>query len=233
MLPIFALGLLLFVIGLVPFWTRRARGRRLRHTPRTLAADARPGTRVKVTGVLHVEVPVQAPLSGKACAFYRVSSSRREWEEVSGREVQVLHDEMDYAQGWFIQDESGRLAVDPTGATLVGTRVRDGEERVAGESQALREERFDLGGPVVALGRVAAGPRGPVLVGGLDLELFEGLAHENTGFTPVDLFFAMLMAVGLVLGGAAVSSGFAEPPVPAELSPITPLRPPQGTAPSR
>ncbi len=225
MLLIFLIGLVIFVLGLVPFWTRRSRGVRLRRTPRTLAADVRPGTRVKVRGMLNVAVPVRAPLSGKPCAFYRLSSLRREEDDPYDTDVRTLHDEMDYAQGWFIEDESGRLAVEPTGAVLVGTRVRDGSETVQGEEKGLQEERFDLGVPVVALGRVESGPRGPVLAGGLDLEVFEGLEHENTAYRRGDLLFVLLMAVGLALGVSAASSGLSEPPAPTELSPITPLRP--------
>ncbi|HEX5750909.1 MAG TPA: hypothetical protein VFZ09_32085 [Archangium sp.] len=245
---VFLLGLGLLAAGVGNLWWSRARLARLRGTPRSRVMEARPGTTVKVVGRLGARKPVRAPLADVDCAYYQLRVDERDGENSS-----TLFHETEYAEGWELEDEFGRIGLEPGGASLVGMKVREytpgslfnGYEVPShvlsryvytetgrgdvGAGTRLREERLEVGASVVVMGQVALGERGPVLVGGERLEVFQGTEREVLGQKDFQLI-AWLMVVGGVLlclaGGAAM---FEEPePVPVvkdePLRPVAPVR---------
>ena len=247
MLPVLLLGLGLFLVGLFSLWERGARRTRLRRTPTTPAARARPGDRVKVVGRLTVRAPVHAPFSDRDCAYFRLRVTQRDDSDRNRDEPGLQYEQVEYAEDWAVEDASGRLALDPTEATLVGVQVREyvpgsafnafepprdvllryisSAREGMGQQTSFREERLDVGVRLIVVGRVEAGPQGPVLVGGRELEIYEGFEQENLQYRPVDYLYMLLVVVGLLLSVAAVLDTAQEPPLPAEMSPVTPLRP--------
>ena len=125
MWPFLLLGLALFLAGLFPLWLRGERRRRLRRTPTTPAAQARPGFQVKVVGCLTVRSPVHAPFSDRDCAYYRLSVTQQDQADREREDPGLRYEEVEYAEGWAVEDASGRLAIEPTEATLVGVKVRE------------------------------------------------------------------------------------------------------------
>lgn len=241
------LGLGLLALGVANLWWGRARLARVRDTPRSRVKEARPGTSVKLVGRLGARKPVRAPLSGVDCASYQLHVLQMGDEETS-----TLFQETETAEGWVLEDESGRIELDDTKVRLVGLKVREytpgglfngyevpsdvlsryvytetGRGDMSGTR--LREERLEVGASVVVLGRVALGERGPVLVGGERLEVFQGTEKEVLGQQGFNLAAWMMVAAGLLLCLAGAAALFVEPePVPVvkdePLRPVAPAR---------
>ena len=136
--------------------------------------------------------------------------------------------EEEYATGWVLEDESGRIEVEPQGAEIKGLRARTfspgGAARVPesrpellarylrahearmGLRTDLREERLELGTTVVAVGWVREGPRGLVLTGGSELQVFGETEKELTSIHGSDVVGGVLLAAGLLLCAAGVSA---------------------------
>ncbi len=240
------MGLGLLLVGGVLLGSRRSLRSQLRRTPRTLARDARVGTRVKMLGRVVAREPVHAPLANKPCAFFQVTVQQVSEED---RETMKSHfTDREYAQGWELEDESGRIAVDPENAHFLYIRMREFSPGVAWEPEIrhdlisryiltrstdrmlLREERLDLGTPVVVLGRVEEGTRGPVLTGGPDLEVYGEPERKLTALKLADLGGGVLLAVGLLLCAAWASSLREEEPKPLpNTEPVPIQRPPEPT----
>lgn len=104
----------LAVFGVLAYWfggdqvTRRA----LQRVPRKRIGDLRDGEEARVIGVVGVEAPIRAPISGRRCAYYRVvveeqyeSSGRRSWRDVL--------DEQDGVD-FLVKDETGEALVKTT-----------------------------------------------------------------------------------------------------------------------
>ncbi|MFY0527041.1 hypothetical protein ACN28I_29170 [Archangium gephyra] len=224
-------GLLLGGGGLL-LWSK-ARRARWRALPRSRAKQARPGTSVKVVGRLRAREPVRTPLTGVDCVYYRL----RVWEE-DGDNVRQLFTETEYAEGWELEDESGRIGLEGAEASfsfldeheyspggLLDTSglereellryVQDKTGRVPEKSLRLKEERLELGDSVVAVGQVALGKRGPVLVAGPKLEVMRGTEQEVQGYRDPDLISWVMLAAGVLLCVAAGAWMWEEPePVP-------------------
>src|SRR5689334_18935406 len=96
------------VVLLVSGWRWRAW---LRRRPRTLVRDARADSFVKMEGQVVVREPVHAPLADVDCAYFQLSF-RQEQEEM-GEGVEADVSEAEYAVGWGLEDESGRIEVEP------------------------------------------------------------------------------------------------------------------------
>ncbi|MFE8604120.1 hypothetical protein [Archangium violaceum] len=241
------LGVGLVALGVGNLWWSRTRLARVRATRRSRVKEARPGTSVKVVGRLSARQPVRSPLAGVDCAYYHLSV-----DELDGEDSTTRLREKEYAEGWEVEDESGRIGLEPAGASLAGLLVREytpgglfnGDEVPAhvlsryvytetgwGDTGRthLREERLEVGASVVVLGQVALGDRGPVLVGGERLEVFQGTEQEVLGQKDFNLI-AWLMVVGGVLLCVAGGAAMFEEPEPVPVVKDEPLRP---VAPSR
>jgi hypothetical protein len=223
------MGLGLVVIGLVPLWVGHARRARLLKTPRTPVAEVRPGSRVKVVGRLTVSRPVRAPASQAECAWYHLDVEQKLPSSVYARDspAYVSSKETDQGEDLSIEDGSGRLALDLTEAFVSGARMRVCQsDNDSGDSlpTTFRERRLDVGVPVFALGRVEAGPQGPVLKGGHELELFEGLEKEHLTLKPGDFGYALLLVLGCMLTAAAAQTLLMDSE-PVLAPPVTPSRP--------
>lgn len=224
-------GLLLGGGGLL--WWSKARRTRLRSMPRSRAAQARPGTSVKVVGRLRAREPVRTPLTGVDCVYYRLHI----WES-DGEDLVKIFTETRYAEGWELEDESGRIGLEGAEASfafleqheyspggLLDTSGIESEEllryvqdktgRVSDRYKRLTEERLELGDSVVAVGQVALGPRGRVLVAGPKLEVFLGAEQEVQGYRDPDLISWVMLAAGVLMCVAAGAWMLEEPePVP-------------------
>ena len=246
------MGLGLTLAGALVLSTRQTLRSRLRRTPRTLAREARAGSVVKMVGKVVVREPVHAPLANVDCAWFQMTVQEVLHEEKETHET--LFSEKEYANGWELEDESGRIEVQPDGAEFQYIRLREfvpgGAAWEPGIRQdllsryltsspgssdtctRLREERLDLGTTVVALGRVDEGPRGPVLTGGAGLLLLGETEKELTAFKASDLLAWAMLVTGLLLCAAWVSQLGREPesipgtePIPIQI-PAQPSRPP-------
>lgn len=243
------LGLGLTLVGGVLLATRISQRLRLRRTPRTLAREARAGSTVKMVGRVVAREPVHAPLADVDCAYFQVTV-RQESERDRERRMETQFTDREYAQGWELEDESGRIAVEPENAQFLYIRLREYSPDTAawdpsirldlvsryiltrsGDGTTLSEERLDLGATVVALGRVEEGPAGPVLTGGPDLELYGEEEHKLTAIKLSDLAGAVLVATGLLLCAtwwtSERTSHSDEPPPSMKPMPIP--RPPERT----
>lgn len=236
-------GLILGGAGLL-LWGKARRGR-VRTLPRSRAREARPGTFVKVVGRLRAKAPVRAPLTGEDCMYCRVRVT-----EGTGEDARELFTQTEYAKGWMLEDESGRIGLEPARASLVfldehqyssgeypnGSRpwsealpeyVHSKTGTWLEEFLSLSEERLDVGATVVALGQVALGPSGPVLVAGPRLEVFQGTEQEVLEYKGYDLMSWMMLAGGVLTCVAGAVLVFEEPePVPVvKDQPLRPLAP--------
>ncbi|MGE3774158.1 MAG: GIDE domain-containing protein [Gammaproteobacteria bacterium] len=173
------------------FWiatsvTGLAAGALLFHACRTLShkrlIEDTPTSRLRAAAQGYVELvgtarvfdgePIVAPLSGRRCCWYRYSVERREhgrrghdrarWQRIDGGESTHL---------FMLDDDSGRCAIDPEGATVTpsATQVWYGNTRVpprlpgprrgrwswlfaSGGDYRYREELIEIGAPLYALG---------------------------------------------------------------------------------
>ncbi|OJH36460.1 hypothetical protein BON30_32360 [Cystobacter ferrugineus] len=226
MLVVLLLGLGVTLAGVVFLAVGRRLRARLRRLPRTPVREARAGSFVKLVGQVVAREPVRAPLADVDCAYFQMSV--REVQEEMKKIVETVYSEKEYATGWGLDDESGRIEVEPEGAALHCLRAREFSPGLAawvpeirqdllaryisarnGRTDLrthLREERLELGTPVVALGWVREGPRGLVLTGGSELEVFGGTEKELTSLRGSDVLGGVLVAAGLLLCAAGVSA---------------------------
>jgi hypothetical protein len=214
-LLILLMGLGLTLFGAVLLVSRGALRSRLRRTPRTLARQAEAGTTVKMIGRVVAREPVHAPLADMACAYFQVTV--QQVSEVDRETLETQFTDIEYAQGMALEDESGRIAVDPEEAQFLHIRLREFSPGAAvwdpnirrdlisryitrsSDGMRLREERLNLGTTVVALGRVEESPAGLVLTGGPDLELYGEDEEALTAIKLADLAGWVLLMTGLLL----------------------------------
>jgi hypothetical protein len=107
-----AAGCGLFGYGFV-LWRRK---RLIEDTP-TAKIRSMPMGRVELFGRAQERADLEAPLSGRACVYYRYkveeeigSANRRRWRTVSKGDSS--------AWPFYLEDETGRVLVDPEGATV-------------------------------------------------------------------------------------------------------------------
>lgn len=218
------MGLGLAIAGFAGLSIRRGLRSRLRSMPRTLAREARAGSTVKLVGQLVARAPVHAPLANVACAYFQMTVKEVLNKRDDESSLETMFSEREFAEGWELEDESGRIAVQPEGAEIQYIRLRSFTPGGAAWDPALRydllsryfntsrdgstenrmvleEERLDLGVPVVMVGRVeeGAGSGGPVLTGGPDLQVFGETEKELGGFKFADLMSWAMLATGLLL----------------------------------
>lgn len=248
-LVVLLLGLGLMLYGGVLLVTRGSQRSRLRRTPRTLAREARAGSTVKMIGKVVAREPVHAPLADVPCAYFQMTVQQVSETDHQDRRLETQFIDREYAQGWELEDESGRIAVEPENARFLYLRLREYYPDSAAwdphirkdlvsryvltrsaEGTKLSEERLDLGTTVVALGRVEEGPAGPVLTGGPDLELYGEDEHKLTEIKLADLGGWVLVATGLLLCAtwAATLTGHSDEPLP-DTRAIPIPRPPEKT----
>jgi len=154
-------------------WRALAHKRLIEDTPTSRLRAAAQGY-VELVGTARVfdGDPIIAPLTGRHCCWYRYSIERRQragssrdrtrWQRIEGAESSHL---------FMLDDDSGRCAIDPEGATITPslsqvwfgrTRVppRPGAARrrawwaslVVGGEYRYREELIEIGAPIYALG---------------------------------------------------------------------------------
>lgn len=246
-LLVLLMGLGLTLAGGVLLMNRGTLRSRLRRTPRTLAREARAGSTVKMIGRMVAREPVHAPLADVPCAYFQMTVQQVSEQDNETLETQFT--EREYAQGLELEDESGRIAVEPEKAQFMYLRLREFYPGAAAwdprirrdlvsryiltrseDGTKLSEERLDLGTTVVALGRVEEGPSGPVLTGGPELELYGEDEHQLTALKLADFAGWVLLAVGVLLcatWASALRSQPDEPPPSMKALPIP--RPPEPT----
>lgn len=250
-LVVLLMGLGLTLVGGVLLETRLSQRSRLRRTPRTLARQARAGSTVKMVGRVVAREPVHAPLADVDCAYFQMTVQQVN-EQDRERRLETQFTDREYAQGWELEDESGRIAVEPENARFLYIRLREYYPDTAAwdpsirrdlvsryilthssEGTKLSEERLDLGTTVVALGRVEEGPAGPVLTGGPELELYGEDEHKLTALKLADLAGVVLVATGLLLCAtwASTLGSHTDEPLP-NLKPM-PIQRPSGKSPPR
>ena len=115
------------------------------HTP-TARVEAAPVGPAELSGRIRTGLPLTAPFSGKPCVFWRaevwelqVSGSKRRW-------CQILFEE-ELADSFWLEDETGRIAVLPRGARLTVAEDdvlaidtdADGEEGISAAGWVLLE----------------------------------------------------------------------------------------------
>jgi hypothetical protein len=168
---------------------------------------------------LETEAPVAHALGVGEAALHRVviATADPRGDSSEGTFTQVSRSE-DHGSGLRLEDESGSIDVDPSGAELRNVRVRS---IAPGEGHELRrrlslptgmgapiwsEEYFLPGDAVLAVGRVEHGPTGARLTGGRDLLLSGGTERELfssqrwTRWLGAALFLAGLLIGGLTAG---------------------------------
>lgn len=156
-------------------YRRLAHKRLIEDMPTTrLRAAAQGYVELKGTARLFAGEPIVAPLSGRQCCWYRYSieqherahgghRERRRWTRIDGGESTGI---------FMLDDDTGRCAVDPEGATITPStrevwygnsrfppRLRTDRSRLgawlarlAGGHYRFREEVIDIGAPLYALG---------------------------------------------------------------------------------
>ena len=158
--------------SLITAWRSLAHKRLIEDMPTTRLRAAAQGY-VELTGTarLFPGEPIVSPLTGQPCCWYRYAVERREhghdrrertrWVRVEGGES---------AQLFQLDDDTGRCAVDPEGATVTpsASHVWFGHTRVPprrravgrasrwfggmGRAYRYREEIIEIGSPLYALG---------------------------------------------------------------------------------
>jgi hypothetical protein len=231
-LTVLLLGLGVMLAGVVLVVNRGSLRSRLRRTPRTLARQARAGSTVKMIGRVVVREPVHAPLADVACAYFQMTVQEQTQREDGDHRLETQFTDKQYAQGWELEDESGRIAVQPENARFLYLRLREYNPDSAAwdpnirqdlvsryiltrsaDGTKLSEERLELGKTVVVLGRVEQGPSGPVLTGGHELEVYGEDERKLTALKLADLAGWVLVLTGLLLC-ATWASVLSQPPEP-------------------
>lgn len=116
-LLLFGLGITLFVVGLRTEWKKRM----IMNTPRSKARSV-PMGRVEVQGIIrNFEETTFAPFSNTPCVYIKFSiEEEREYKDEEGR---IRHrwetlDSSTHSIPFFVEDETGRILVDPKGADI-------------------------------------------------------------------------------------------------------------------
>lgn len=251
LLLLIALGIALTGVALLV--NRGSLRSRLRRTPRTLAREARAGSTVKLIGKVVAREPVHAPLANVPCAYFEMTVQEETRRARGENRLETQFTDREYAQGLELEDESGRIAIEPEKARFLYLRRREYSPDSAAwdpsirrdllsryiltrsdERTRLSEERLDLGRTVVVLGRVEEGLAGPVLTGGPDLEVYGEDEPQLTALRLTDIVGVVLLAAGLLLCATWVSVRMnpspEEPPPNLEPMPIPrPLAPQRST----
>ncbi|WP_395852935.1 hypothetical protein [Cystobacter fuscus] len=159
---------------------------RLRRMPRTLVREARAGTFVKMVGQVVAREPVHAPLADVDCAYFQMTV--QEVQEEMKKLVQTVYSEKEYATGCGLDDESGRIELEPEGAVFHYLRAREfsvlGGGRLGGLSTEARnqhlcgliEERGQPAGPAAST-QSREGRLGPATDRSIALAICEDLEH--------------------------------------------------------
>lgn len=123
-------------------WQERRERRLMAAVPTSRAADVgklKPGTLAEVTGTLRCAAPIISEYAGKPCAHFHAEIIRREvWYD--GNQKQQSDETTTYTNikqaPCVIEDASGRVAVDLTGATI---ETIESFNAVEGETNAVGE----------------------------------------------------------------------------------------------
>lgn len=208
-------GGVMIAVGLLAWYAGRAELSRIRALRHVRCGDARAGGHmVRVVGRAHSNRPLVAPFSGKECVLYRVvveymEDTRTRNDSDVRRQTTTLR----YADDAAIEDETGELQLALDGARLSLSTIAYGKDDAARKMAdellpsvrncyvtSIREERLDMGDPVLAIGIVDRARSGLVLSGDQKLELWGGgenrLKQVNGG--------ADLLSWALVIAGVAV-----------------------------
>lgn len=124
------------VIALAGWWysgDRKAR-RVLAAAPRRAVVDVAEGEFVRVVGTVEVERPVDAPLSGRECAHWRVIVEDFSVNDHEGSRMVDEHDGVDF----FVREEGGDRALVST--RLIQALLEDESERRSGPRAAATPE---------------------------------------------------------------------------------------------
>jgi E3 Ubiquitin ligase len=129
--------------------------RMIENTPSSKVRSVAMGL-AELKGVARARTPLQAPFSGMPCVYYRFTVEQEERGGRGGRSWRVV-DQGVSGEPFFLEDDTGRILVDPAGAK--GELRRD-YRRVARDGglfshrKRYTEYRLDPGEPVYVLGSV-------------------------------------------------------------------------------
>ncbi len=104
------------------FCERARNQRKLRKAPRLPIAEVKEGQLAKVVGTLRLaeEPPLEAPLSGRPCAYFEVKVEERRSSGKSSHWVTVIK-EYESQQRIFVEDDSGKALVSMMAPKMVLT----------------------------------------------------------------------------------------------------------------
>jgi hypothetical protein len=179
------LGLLLIALGVLLLWLRRRTQARLlaitatptstigevlrRHQERAGARGAGSvGQLVEVQGLIRCEAPLTAELSGEPCVYYDMRVEERYEEQYEERDAQgrpQLRTRTDsttvasatQATRFWVEDESGRIRVEPRGAEMQPQEVLNRYEPFQGGAMRLRVGAFSVALSTPGAGRTVLG----------------------------------------------------------------------------
>jgi len=153
------IGLIFVVVGGVLFFIARRGAQKMaliERVPTSPAAEATrqpPGTLVEVTGTLCCDAPLTAELSGRPCAFasVRVERQREVRERDSDGDIRTstqsdIISHTSQSAPFSVEDQSGRIPVNPDGAEIDALTVVDRFE------PAQTGASLSIGGIVLNLG---------------------------------------------------------------------------------
>ncbi len=135
------LAAVLVVVGLLLLWWRTRMGKEIAlmaAIPTSKAVEAAklaPGTLAEVKGTVRCAQPLTAEFSNQACVYFRAEITREETyyeRDSDGKEqrrtrTSTIHSNIQHAP-CFVEDDSGRVAVDLNNATIEAAQVIDQTE---------------------------------------------------------------------------------------------------------
>lgn len=181
---------------------------------------------VAVEGTISCDSPLTSELGNVPCVFYKITVKRR-----YRRRSQVV-ERRSHGVPFWVEDATGRILVDPTGATVDGLRVVDEFEPASGHVVMLgstplhlstgtnygqergvryRETVVPLDRPVYVLGEASNGPNGPVIRKPADGQLLLSLKSGKELAEATDAASCLYMLLGfgaLALGAILLALEF-------------------------
>lgn len=95
-----------------------------------------------VEGIVRCDSPLTSELSGVPCVFYKVVVKRRY------RNHFKIAERRSSGVSFWVEDRTGRVLVDPTGASVNGMRVLDDYEPTVGRAVKVGDTTLHVAGPV-------------------------------------------------------------------------------------
>jgi hypothetical protein len=218
------LALVLVVLGLLCLWWRKSTQREMQlmaSTPlstATQAAQAAPGTVVKVAGTLRCQAPIAAEFSNTPCAYYKAEITREEVyydRDSDGKERRNTRTLTVYSNSnnaaCAVADASGMVGVDFKGATVEamssldrygapysGGGVMGVLSAIGSSGDRYKESILAVDCPIYVLGEIHQGGLIGAPVKGSHNKTFV-ISHRSEEERVKDLGWTAKLAFGLML----------------------------------